>query len=107
MQNPTTQTVLLVTSSRGQQVRRCGREVSTDLSDVEADHQLLRLIRLGRLDAAVVIDGQGDEPPHRQTLHDLLDVWHQAPPLLDHDHAPGRIPDAGIAITPGLPRRRW
>ena len=67
--------------------------------ELQRHHLLARLVGLGHLRPPVEVGGQRDEAGGREPVTDVLDVGHEAPPLLDHDDA-GARPDAGTARYP-------
>ena len=69
-------------------------EVVGHSADVKAQHELLSLVRLRRLDTAIVIDREGHESLIGESLDDIANMGNEAPPLL-HDDDAGASPRGG------------
>ncbi len=69
------------TSSTAPDMSRAAR------SSCERHHLLAGLVGLGHLRPPVQVGRQGHEAVGREPVADVLDVGHEAPPLLDHDDA--------------------
>ena len=68
------------------EIARCRGEVRRRLRNLQAHHQFVCLIRLGRRSSAIQIRCEGDESLLGKTVAHRADVRDQAPPLLDDDH---------------------
>ena len=72
----------------------CIRKVICNSSDIEAEHELLRLVRFRRLDSPIVVDSHGNEARVGEPLENVANMWDKAPPLL-HDDDPGTATGGG------------
>ena len=77
--------------------------VAGRLVEVERHHQLAGAVGFGGGVAVVQVRCERREPGVAEAVGDVLDVRHQAPPLLDHDHARAsavaEVAAAGAAVA--------
>jgi hypothetical protein len=80
------------------QVLDATRHVLARLGHVHRHHQLARAVGLGRRLPVVQVRGERGEAGGGEAVDDLLDVRHEAPPLLDHEHA-GPVGRGEVALA--------
>ena len=106
MQKPVTPIVVRRHVVVPEQVVDRAAHVLGSLTHVEGHHQLAGLVGLGRGLSVEQIGRQGDEPLGGEPVDDVLDVRHEAPPLLDHDQSRtatrfghGAVAGTGVAVA--------